>query len=252
MDFCELANCRSMDMNGAMPAPTETLAHELETTLRALLPEGMVVVAAASSCPPQDWADRCPAEAAHVAKAVASRRDEFHTSRECARACLNVLGFGAVELPPDPEGLPVWPEGLSGSIAHSRGLCLAVLALSRLCPVIGADLERVDRMSKAAAARVVHPDERAFASDDQGRATVLFSLKEAFFKCQYPRWRAQPGFQDLAFDIDSGAGRARVRWIRGDLPEAVRTAAAAMEFRFAFAGRYVASLAWAQPSTESR
>ena len=231
-------------MNGLMSAPSETTSRELETSLRSLLPGGMVLVVAPSVAPPADWISRFPEEAAHVATAVESRRAEYCSGRDCARRCLAALGFAAAALPPDAEGLPVWPQGTVGAISHSRGLCLAVAASPDRCSAMGVDLERMDRISEAAAGRVIHPDERAFADSDRERATLLFSLKEAFFKCQYPRWRAQPAFADLAFAVDSASARARIDWINPELPAGLQAAARAMDFRFASAGAYVASLAW--------
>ena len=72
-----------------------------------------------------------PEEETAVARAVPKRRAEFSTGRYCAREALKHLG-----IPPGPIGMgplrgPIWPQGATGSITHSAGLCAAI-AGSRL------------------------------------------------------------------------------------------------------------------------
>jgi 4'-phosphopantetheinyl transferase EntD len=216
----------------------------LEVRLRGLLPPGAVASVAGAADPSPDWAARFPEEAGRMRGAAASRRAEYFTGRQCARRCLGALGGFAVSIPSDDTGLPIWPEGVAGSIAHSRGTCLAVAASAGRVAAIGVDLERTGRMSAAAAERILHPQERAFAGDDRDRATLLFSLKEAFFKCQFPVFGAHPGFREVAFSVDEEGPGARVVWSAAGLPAELRQAAGGMEFRFVFCGDVYVSIAW--------
>ena len=98
-------------------------------------------------------------------------------------------------------GVPQWPKGFTGSITHSRGLCGAVAAKTDVSLCLGLDFERTGRLSTSAAKRVIHPLEASFAADYEQGATLLFSLKEAFYKAQFPQWSAKANFKDLALSV---------------------------------------------------
>lgn len=111
--------------------------------------------------------------------------------------------------------------------------------------VLGLDLERTDRIGEGAASRVAHPRERRFWGGDQSRASVLFSLKEAFYKAQYPRWGLQAGFGEMALEVDMAGGSARIAFLADRLSEGMTGAGRGdFRFRFALAGSHVVSLCW--------
>lgn len=212
--------------------------------MKPLLPPGAVMAAVLASAPPTDWAARYPEEAARMSNAATVRRAEFHAGRECARECLRQLGLPEASIPADEEGLPQWPGGVTGSITHSRGLCLAVMSAGNRYASLGIDLERTGRMSAAAAERILHEKELAFAGDDRDRATLLFSLKEAFFKCQFPVFRVRPGFRDVAFEVDEAGSSASVIWLARGLTRELRDASGRMTFRCVRADGRVVGLTW--------
>lgn len=185
-----------------------------------------------------------PEEGGHMAQAVLARRNEFITGRRCARVALSKLGQTACALPPNAAGVPVWPAGTVGSISHSRGLCCAAVAGTDVICCLGLDLEKTTRLSPRAMERVVHPLEADFVGNDQAKGSLLFSMKEAFFKAQFPRWHAQPNFKDLALQVDEVAQQMSVRESAPHLPEALRKAATGMQFRYRFFGEYVVTLCW--------
>lgn len=171
-----------------------------------------------------------------------ARQCEFVAGRMCARRGLAALDVPAGDLLPDAEGVPVWPEGVVASISHSGGVAMAVVALSADCRFLGLDLEKTDRLSAAAIQRVVHPLEAGFAGGDQVKASILFSLKEAFYKAQFPLWRTTGNFHDLALSVDLGAGTARVRQMDSRFaPELERA-----HFAFNLVGDFVLSLCWSR------
>ena len=65
--------------------------------------------------------DSLAAEARVVRHAVPERRREHATVRACARAALVQLGQRPVPILNDPDGVPVWPLGVVGSLTHCRG-----------------------------------------------------------------------------------------------------------------------------------
>ena len=67
------------------------------------------------------------AERALIAGAVDKRRAEFATARALARQLFADHGREGAELLNDATRAPVWPEGLVGSISHTRGYCGVVV-----------------------------------------------------------------------------------------------------------------------------
>ncbi len=168
------------------------------------------------------------------------RQHEFATGRMCARRALAALKIPSADLLPDADGVPVWPSGMVGSISHSRGVAMAVAAHSEDCVLLGLDLEKTNRLSEAAMGKVVHPLEEPFAGGGQLQASILFSLKEAFYKAQFPRWRTPGNFYDLALAVDMEAGTARALALDSRFaPELTK-----LSFAYRLMDDYVVSLCW--------
>ncbi len=178
-------------------------------------------------------------------KAASHRRDEFASGRSCARVALAAQGAVVGALPADADGVPIWPNGWLGSLSHSRGLCVAVAASVQKFTYLGVDLEKTTRLSAAAIARVVHPAELAWVADEQARASLLFSAKEAFYKAQFPAWRCYANFHDLSLEVDDAQQTARIRSISAQFPEELRGQAEALRFRYHYFADYVVTLCWA-------
>ncbi|MDQ8194909.1 4'-phosphopantetheinyl transferase superfamily protein [Coraliomargarita sp. SDUM461004] len=168
------------------------------------------------------------------------RLQEFAAGRFCAHSALAQLQVVCDDLLPDARGLPVWPECVLGSISHSRGIALAVLTRNAPPRLLGVDLEKTNRLSVAAIQKVVHPLEMDFVAGDQLRASVLFSLKEAFYKAQFAHCRTDGNFQDLALALDMQSGVARVLL----LERRFATELQHLNFRFRLVDDYVLSLCW--------
>lgn len=169
-----------------------------------------------------------------------SRQREFVAGRMCARQALDLLGVDTSGLLPDADGIPQWPEDTVGSISHCRGVAMAVAAKSADCRLLGLDLEKTNRLSAGAIKQVLHPIEEIFAGGDQLKASILFSLKEAFYKAQFPNWRAVGNFSDLALEVDLTNGSAMVREMDARFsPELMR-----LRFSFRIVDDYVVSLSW--------
>lgn len=186
-------------------------------------------------------------EGQHLARAVVARRNEFICGRRCARAALAQVGQAACALPTDANGLPIWPNDYVGSISHSRGLCCAVAATKEVVTGLGVDIEKTTRLSAPAMKRVVHPLEADCVGDDQALGSLLFSAKEAFFKAQFPVWRAQPNFQDLALQIHADTQHLSVLKMASHLPTNLSEATIRMVFRYQFFGDYVVTMCWLRP-----
>ena len=190
------------------------------------------------------WADVEPPS--HVLPTAAvHRRKEYAGGRACALRALQVVGSSeAADLPGDTDGVPVWPDGMLGSITHSKGLCAAVAGTTTDLQIIGLDLERTDRLKAAAIQRIVHATEADFVQGDQLRGSILFSLKEAFYKAQFPQWRTTANFEDLALDVDLSVGTASVNYISDRFNSELVDQANVLQFRFALVESFVVSVCW--------
>jgi 4'-phosphopantetheinyl transferase EntD len=136
-----------------------------------------------------------PAEAVLLPKAAAPRLLEFRAGRHCARVALARLGVTGVPVLRAADRTPVWPEGVVGSIAHTRrqdrGWCGAVVARSRDVRSLGLDAELEGPLQENLWERVLSPEERAWlaARPEAERGTIaklVFSAKESTYKCLYP------------------------------------------------------------------
>jgi 4'-phosphopantetheinyl transferase EntD len=174
-----------------------------------LFPSGVVAV---ESREPGDPALLLPAEAAHLGRAVAKRVQEFAAGRLCVRRALHEYGIDQFPLRVAPDRQPVWPKGFVGSITHTAGLCAAVVAESRTIAAVGIDSEIVGHVTpdiwsticvagEADWVNSLRPSERAAA------ITLIFSAKEAFYKCQYPLVSEWLDFHDLVVESESWGQR---------------------------------------------
>jgi 4'-phosphopantetheinyl transferase EntD len=174
-----------------------------------------------------------------VAGAVNRRRAEFGTARVCARRALAELGFAPSSLHPNPDGSPRWPHGAIGSITHTEGYCAVVVARSSGASGLGLDVEADTALDVDLEAIVCAAPERRWLdrcpADQRGRlAKLVFSAKEAFYKCQHSTTRSSLDFQEveLALDIDAGTfAVARIfrsgspwRFVQGARGRLLRTA----------------------------
>jgi len=154
-----------------------------------------------------------PAEFEAIARAVPVRAQEFAAGRACARRALAALGVKPVALPVRADRRPAWPAGIRGSISHTPGLCVAVAAPASRLASVGIDVERLGRLREDLWHLIFTAGERAVLRsrprDARGRdATLIFSAKEAFFKCQFELTSTWLEFADVEIEFDHRAFRA--------------------------------------------
>lgn len=182
--------------------------------LDGLLPQGVITE---HGDPGEPAPELLPEEAALMVNAVAKRRNEFARGRACAREALAKLGIRGFALLSGPEREPLWPDGVVGSVTHTEGLCAVAVAEARRYPGIGIDVEPALPLTPQVAQRVCRPEEFAGLSslpalDPLSVARLVFSAKEAAYKCQFGITRKYLGFQELGVEFDP-AGSFAVRWL---------------------------------------
>jgi 4'-phosphopantetheinyl transferase EntD len=146
-----------------------------------------------------------PAELAYIERAVERRRNEFSTGRWLARRALGALG-----VPPDAvlQGAarePIWPAGVVGSVTHSSSVCAVVLAFEHHYRGVGLDLELSAAPSADLAHLIVAADEPV-SYHEPHMLRLVFSAKEAVYKCIFPICRSFVDFLDVAIHLDPARG----------------------------------------------
>jgi 4'-phosphopantetheinyl transferase EntD len=169
----------------------------------ALFPPGVMAFEVCGAHGPWDLTSE---EREFLAGAVPGRVNEFGAGRACARAGLASLGWDGVSIPADPDRAPIWPHGAIGSITHVDDYCLAVVARLDRIASLGVDAERVGRVTPNLWPMVMNDLEIDWLARCEQNAdlmaTVVFSAKEAFYKCQYPMTREWLGFKDVSVKVE--------------------------------------------------
>lgn len=161
--------------------------------------------------------------------AVPKRQLEYVAGRLAAREALRRLGRPGTDwLGRGEDRAPVWPEGLVGSITHTRGFAWAVAAPRPGRRGLGTDLEAlIAPRSMEAIRKLVLRDEerrdfRASPLGERAMLTLIFGAKECLFKCLYPTVLRFFGFEAARLlEVDQVAGRFRIRLLEDlhpDLP----------------------------------
>lgn len=139
-----------------------------------------------------------PAEMNNVAH---SRKQEYIAGRFCAVRAANHIGIIISSLPSADTREPVWPEGVVGSISHSKQLAISCVALSKEISSIGIDAEELIKLSLCSeiAPVVASQEELAYLKnfDAQKGLTILFSAKESLYKALFPLVRTFIDYKDV-------------------------------------------------------
>jgi enterobactin synthetase component D len=120
------------------------------------------------------------------------RRRDFWLGRSAARRAITDLGGPAGPVVMNHRR-PVFPSGLIGSISHSAGVAVAIVASTARARSLGIDLE-LNPLPESAAALVLSAEELHALSPGKRSCAEAFSAKEAAFKALDPlcQWGARP------------------------------------------------------------
>lgn len=168
-----------------------TPAAAIAAALSAMMPPnvGCAAVAIEAEHPPL-W----PSEERSLSAALPVRRREFAAGRAAARLALSHAGLAPAALPPGPDRYPQWPEGMTGSIAHSRAVAIAVAGRWAEWQGIGVDLEQEGAVPVELSGIILGPEERPWSDD----LTSVFCVKEAVQKALFPLGRELLEFHDIS------------------------------------------------------
>jgi len=143
---------------------------------------------------PEEWED--------IASAAPNRRKEFSAGRVLTRALSDQLGLPPAPLRRAEDRAPVWPSDRTGSLSHCDTLCLAAVGRRSAVQSVGVDVETIGRVKQRLWPTLFTEREADYLSSLAPdtvalEATLFFSAKESFYKCQYPLTQEWVGFQDV-------------------------------------------------------
>ena len=130
------------------------------------------------------------------------RLSDFSTGRYCAMNALEQLGIHDAIIPIGEEREPIWPGGIVGSISHCDRLTGAIVAKKSDHISLGLDIEEIGMVTPVLWDLVFTEKEKVFLagiSEKERRiqSTALFSIKEAFYKFQFPLTKIFLDFLDV-------------------------------------------------------
>ncbi len=150
-----------------------------------------------------------PSEEASLGdRASGRRRLDFLIGRAAARRAITAAGQTGSEVLVGEAGAPVWPDGLVGSISHSAGQAVAVVASRSISSGLGVDMEHrraVDDIeSLVAFGSELEWLESHSTSARADRLLELFAVKECLFKAVFPSYGSFFGFEAVRLKPKEG------------------------------------------------
>ena len=196
----------------------ETNPATLSPCLSELFPQGALTAELRGAGNPDAL---YPEEARHLKKAVRKRAEEFAAGRLCARLLLHELGMDNFAVEVGSERQPLWPASFVGSITHTTGFCAAVVAPRKCLRAVGIDTEIAGGVKPELWRSICTPEESAWLrslsnSEQVAAATVIFSAKEAFYKCQFPLTQQYLGFHDVSVELPEWGQRCASFTVRAN------------------------------------
>ncbi len=150
-----------------------------------------------------------PTEMAAFAGSVLKVRRASGGARIVARTLLSRFGYAPCAIPKSTAGMPVWPEGIVGSLAHDPKVAIAAMAAQREFQSIGVDIEPTEPLAPDLLDIVATAKERERIEDDPFRGRLLFSIKEAVYKAVYPLDRIFLDHHDVEVSLPDGTAMVR-------------------------------------------
>jgi 4'-phosphopantetheinyl transferase EntD len=137
------------------------------------------------------------------------RLTDLVTGRYCAIKALEQLGIQDATIPIGADRAPIWPEGIVGSISHCDSLAGAIVSKKKDHISLGLDIEEIGKVTPDLWDLVFTENEKSYLhsisdTEREAQSTAIFSLKEAFYKFQFPITRTFLDFTDVEADLQTG------------------------------------------------
>ncbi|MCA6104582.1 4'-phosphopantetheinyl transferase family protein [Bradyrhizobium australafricanum] len=145
-------------------------------------------------------------EVMSMGRAVAKVRRESAAARVAARTLLGQLGFPPRAILKTRSGVPIWPAGVIGSLAHHDTVAAAAIAGTKSIAALGVDIEPNEPLPENLIELIATPHEQRMYDLHTLKRRDLFVLKEAVYKACFPMDRQFLDFQDVEIDIFARSG----------------------------------------------
>lgn len=171
----------------------------------------------------EDWSKLLPEAELKIAQQYKNlvRKTEFLTGR----LMLRLLWPGIPPILKTERGVPSWPHDLIGSISHKDGHVVASLESTGRFFSLGIDLEEPTKMPLHVASVICRPEELQLLENEVALEekkkilSLIFSAKEALFKCCYQRCGIWFNFHDAILSkIDHEQGKLTLNLIKNLSP----------------------------------
>ncbi|KQU83312.1 4'-phosphopantetheinyl transferase [Mesorhizobium sp. Root102] len=151
-----------------------------------------------------DEAHLLPEEAHSIPARQPAMRRASGAARWIAHGLLAELGVSDAAILRAPTGAPVWPDGITGSLAHDDDMAVAAVAPIGHISALGIDVEPAQPLPDDILALVATPADRIDVADRHLAGRILFAAKEAVYKASYPLDREVLGYEDITVDLNAG------------------------------------------------
>jgi 4'-phosphopantetheinyl transferase EntD len=188
-------------MTPAKVAAMNATDPELQRTIEALAVPGIAVGHRLVS--EGDELALLPDELPAFAGSVVKVRRQSGAARIVARQLLSRFGQPPQAILKADRGMPVWPAGIVGSIAHDARVAVAAMAAHRDFLSVGVDIEPAAPIAADVLELIVTPAERGQVHVDPTGGRLFFCIKEAVYKAAYPLDRRFLDHHDVEVDLEA-------------------------------------------------
>jgi 4'-phosphopantetheinyl transferase EntD len=152
----------------------------------------------------EDEAHLLPEEACNIPARHPAIRRASGAARWIAHGLLRDIGLNDFAVLRTSSGAPIWPDGITGSLAHDGEMAVAAVAAVSHIGSLGIDVEPAQPLAHDVFALVATPADTTEALEQHLAGRILFSAKEAVYKAVYPLDRKMLGYEDIAVDFNAG------------------------------------------------
>jgi 4'-phosphopantetheinyl transferase EntD len=156
----------------------------LQSSIDALAPPGMLIDHRLIS--EGDEFALLPEELGALVNSVVKVRRASGAARIVARELLQRLGQSQQAIPKTTSGMPIWPHGIVGSLAHESVVAVAAVAKQSNYLSLGIDIEPAEPLDSSLLDLIVTVRELETFPNEPCGGRLLFSIKEAVYKAVYP------------------------------------------------------------------
>jgi 4'-phosphopantetheinyl transferase EntD len=150
-----------------------------------------------------------PEERPAFAHSVIKVQRASGAARIVARELMQRAGIAPRAVLKGAAGMPQWPDGFAGSIAHDSTVAMAALARRTDHLSIGIDIEPAEAIEPDLVEIIATERERSVLADAPRQGRLLFAIKEAVYKAVYPLDRTFLEHHDVEVNLPARTASVR-------------------------------------------